>query len=158
MTEIDGAMINRYIIKRQSEVTTIPARTVTTTRKGTITIPERQKHVANATINREIAWLKHMFRLAVDAGKLMTRPKIVLLKENNARQGFFERYEYEAVLRQLPGDLRPVVTFAYITGWRVKSEVLSLEWRRVDLKAAEVRLEIGTTKNHGPHGDARRGR
>jgi integrase len=49
--------------------------------------------------------------------------------------------------RHLPEDLRPVVTFASITGWRVNSEVLTLEWRQVDFKAAEVRLEPGTTKN-----------
>jgi integrase len=37
--------------------------------------------------------------------------------------------------------------FAYITGWRLKSEVLSLRWSQVDLNAGEVRLEPGTTKN-----------
>jgi integrase len=41
----------------------------------------------------------------------------------------------------------PVVMFAYITGWRVKSEILPLEWRQVDLKAGELRLDPGTTKN-----------
>jgi integrase len=77
----------------------------------------------------------------------MTRPKIALLEEDNVRQGFFEREHFESVLRHLPDDLRPVVQFAYITGWRVKSEVLPLEWRQVDFKAGTVRLEPGTTKN-----------
>ena len=102
---------------------------------------------ANATVNRELAWLKQMFTLAIRAGKLLTRPHIEQLPENNARQGFFEEHQYQAVLKHLPEEVRPVVTFAYITGWRVKSEVLSLEWRQVDLKAGEVRLEPGTTKN-----------
>lgn len=146
MTDISVSTINAYIAKRKKEVRVIPARTIKR-RKGTITIPERELHVANATINRELAWLKHMFRLAMDAGKLMTRPKISLLVEDNARQGFFEHAQYESVLRHLPEDLRPVVRFAYVTGWRVKSEVLTLEWRHVDLKAGEVRLEPGTTKN-----------
>jgi hypothetical protein len=100
-----------------------------------------------ATINRELAWLKHMFTLATRAVKLMTRPHIALLQENNARQGFFEPEQYASVLRHLPDDLRPVVTFAYITGWRAKSEVLTREWRHVDFAAGEVRLEPGTTKN-----------
>jgi integrase len=39
------------------------------------------------------------------------------------------------------------VTFAYITGWRVPSEVLPLAWRQVDFKAGTVRLEPGTTKS-----------
>jgi len=39
------------------------------------------------------------------------------------------------------------VTFAYITGWRVPSEVLPLEWRQVDLDAGTVQLDSGQTKN-----------
>jgi integrase len=42
--------------------------------------------------------------------------------------------------------LRPVVTFAYYTGWR-KREILSLKWNQVDLAAKAVRLDPGTTKN-----------
>jgi integrase len=41
---------------------------------------------------------------------------------------------------------KPVVTFAYYTGWR-KEEILSLRWNQVDLQAEEIRLEAGTTKN-----------
>lgn len=43
--------------------------------------------------------------------------------------------------------VRPVVTFAFVTGWRIQSEVLPLEWRNVDRQAQEVRLDPGTTKN-----------
>ncbi len=38
-------------------------------------------------------------------------------------------------------------TFAFDTGWRINSEVLPLQWRQVDVKAGEVRLDPGTTKN-----------
>ncbi len=34
-----------------------------------------------------------------------------------------------------------------MTGWRVPSEILSLQWRQVDLKAGIVMLDPGTTKN-----------
>ncbi len=85
--------------------------------------------------------------LAVRAGKLLAKPHIELLREDNVRQGFFEPEQYRSILKHLSDDLRPVVTFAYVTGWRVKSEVLSLEWRHVDFNAGEVRLEPGTTKN-----------
>ena len=47
----------------------------------------------------------------------------------------------------LPAALQPVVRSAYITGWRVQSEVLPLEWRQVDRQVGEVRLDPGTTKN-----------
>jgi integrase len=40
-----------------------------------------------------------------------------------------------------------VVTFAYVTGWRIQSEVLKLTWSQVDFKAGVVRLEPGTTKS-----------
>jgi integrase len=47
----------------------------------------------------------------------------------------------------LPVSLQPIVAFAYITGWRTPSEILPLEWRHVDMKAGEVRLDPGTTTN-----------
>jgi integrase len=43
-----------------------------------------------------------------------------------------------------------VVKFAYITGWRMTSEVLSREWRHVDLTAGTVFLLRGETKNKEP--------
>jgi integrase len=88
-----------------------------------------------------------MFSLAVQAAKLLLRPHIPMLRENNTRTGFFERTEFEAVRSELPDYLRPVVTFAYLTGWRVRSEVSSLEWRNVDRRAGVIRLDPGTTKN-----------
>jgi integrase len=124
MTEISGATVNAYVAARL------------------------RSKAKPATVNRKLAWLKHMFSLAMRAGKLMAKPHIALLQESNARQGFFEPEHYQSVLKHLLEELRPVVTFAYITGWRVKSEVLTLEWRQVDLKAGEVRLEPGTTKNN----------
>jgi integrase len=70
-----------------------------------------------------------------------------MLTENNARRGFFERQQFESVRAHLPEYARPPATFAYITGWRLKSEILTLQWRQVDFKAGVVRLEPGTTKN-----------
>ena len=41
--------------------------------------------------------------------------------------------------------------FAFITGWRIDSEVLSLEWARVDFEGRGcVQLSRGTTKNEEP--------
>ncbi|SRR6266511_2652328 len=102
---------------------------------------------AHATINRELAALKRMYTLAVHGERIPHAPHIALLQEDNVRQGFFERDQFEAVRRRLAERLRPVVTFAYITGWRVPSEVLTLRWRQIDFEAGTVRLEPGTTKN-----------
>ena len=98
-------------------------------------------------INRELTVLKRMFSLAIEAGKLHHKPHFDMLREDNVRVGFFEREQYEAVLAHLPEAMRPVVTFAYVTGWRINSEVLPLQWRQVDLRVGEVRLDPGTTKN-----------
>jgi integrase len=70
-----------------------------------------------------------------------------MLQEHNIRTGFFEDHQYEAVRAHLPAYAQPVVTFAYLTGWRVQSEVLTLEWRQIDFNAGVVRLERGTTKD-----------
>ena len=102
---------------------------------------------ANATVNRELAALKRAYTLAMESERLYRRPPIKMLAERNVRQGFFERDAFEAVRRRLPEPLRPMVTFAYITGWRIPSEVLGLEWSRIDFQAGTVRLEPGTTKN-----------
>ncbi len=108
---------------------------------------ERIGDVSNAEINRELTILKRIFNLAIQAGKLLHKPHIPMLRENNTRTGFFEPEQYASLLAHLPEALCPVITFAYITGWRIASEVLSLEWRHVDFKSGEVRLDAGTTKN-----------
>jgi integrase len=51
------------------------------------------------------------------------------------------------VVGRIAGQSSKVATFAYYTGWRVQSEVLTLQWHQVDLKAGVVRLDPGTTKN-----------
>ena len=70
-----------------------------------------------------------------------------MLKERNVRTGFFEREQIDRVLAHLPPAIRPAVQFAYITGWRIPSEVLRLQWRHVDFEARVVRLDPHTTKN-----------
>jgi integrase len=78
----------------------------------------------------------------------MVRPYIPLLKENNVRRGFFEPAQFQSVRNHLPVHMRGIVEFANVTGWRTPSEILPLEWRQVDMKAGEVRLDPGTTKNN----------
>jgi integrase len=107
----------------------------------------QEQGAANATINRELAALKRAFTLAMRARKIANRPYIEMLKEQNTRRGFFERAQFEAVREKLPADLRPVATFAYVTGWRMRSEILPLEWRQVDWTGRCVRLDPGTTKS-----------
>ncbi len=106
------------------------------------------KGASNATVNRELAVLHRMFSLAYKATppRVPRIPHIEMLAEHNARQGFFEHEDFEKVRDALPEHLKPLVTFAYHTGWR-KSEILTLTLDQVDLHTATVRLEAGMTKN-----------
>lgn len=106
----------------------------------------RSKKISNASVNRELSALKRIFNLGIEHEKIFRKPKIHMLQENNARQGFFEWSDFEKVLAKLPQHLKAPMTFAYYTGWRVRSEVLKLRWPQVDLETRTVRLEVGTTK------------
>jgi integrase len=122
-------------------------------RLSTVTTPDVRVYVAqrqaagasNATVNRELTVLKRAFSLALQSGKLLAKPHIPMLRENNARTGFFEADQLASVLAHLPAPIQPVIRFAAITGWRIADEVLPLEWRQVDFAAGEVRLDVGTT-------------
>jgi integrase len=128
---LTSADVTDYVVARQTE----------TADDGTV------RAAANATINRELAALKRAYRLALKGDRLSRVPHIPMLKESAPRQGFFERPQFEAVRARLAPELRGLVTVAYLTGWRIPSELQPLQWRQVDFKAGTVRLEPGTTKN-----------
>jgi integrase len=111
-------------------------------------IQQRQDENARpATIQYEMSLLKRMFSLGMRAEKVVHRPYIPQIEVRNVRTGFFEEPDYKAVLWHLPEDLQPVMEFAYYTGWRIRSEILPMQWPQVDFRAGEIRLEPGTTKN-----------
>ncbi|MEM5789950.1 MAG: site-specific integrase [Syntrophobacteraceae bacterium] len=122
--EITTAEIKKYIEKRMEE------------------------GASNSTINRELAALKRMLNLGAKCTppKVDRVPYIPMLKEGNARKGFFEHAKFIAVRDALPSYLKGVVTFGYKTGWR-KSEVTELQWSQVDLENGIVCLNPGETKN-----------
>ena len=107
----------------------------------------QEQGISNSTINRELAVLIKMLKLGYERGKVIRRPIIHKLKEPPPRQGFFEQKEFEAVRRHLPQPLTLAVTLAYTYGWRMQSEVLTLERRNIDLEKGTIRLGPGTTKN-----------
>jgi integrase len=111
-------------------------------------IAERLKaNKARATINRETGALKQAFNLARKQARLTRVPYIPMLREDNARQGFFEHNDFEAIVGHLPDPINDVARFAYLSGWR-RGEIVSLTWDAVDRIGREVRLR--TSKNgHG---------
>jgi integrase len=116
--------------------------------EATAYVAKRQgQKASNGTVNRELAVLNRMLKVAYENGKLLRMPIIRKLKEAAPRQGFFEREQFQAVRRHLPEDLQVAATIAYTFGWRSQSEVLTLERRQLDLKAGTLRLDPGATKN-----------
>lgn len=112
-------------------------------------IADRQEEgAAPATINRELAALKRMFRLGEQETPPMVDrvPHIPMLKEDNVKEGFLDAEQYEALRSHLPDHLKPVLTFGYRTGWRV-NEIRSLTWDRVNLEERSVRLSAAQSKN-----------
>jgi integrase len=85
--------------------------------------------------------------LGIENEKIFRKPKIKTLDENNARQGFFEWHDFLKVRGKLVDYLKAPMTFAYFTGWRVRSEVLKMRRDQFDMDRGTAWLYVGTTKN-----------
>lgn len=111
----------------------------------------RSQGVAPATVNRELALLKHMLTKAVEWGYLKNNPakSVKLLKEPPGRLRFLETEEIERFLDscddpQVP-YLWPFTMTALHTGMRL-GEILGLRWDNIDLKHRLI--TITKTKNN----------
>lgn len=109
----------------------------------------RHEQASNATVNREMAALKRMFRLGLYSTppKVNRVPKIPRLAENNIRKGFLEDGQFEKIIAHCPELwFRAIVEVGRTYGWRI-GELIQLRVRQVDLLAKVIRLDPGTTKN-----------
>ena len=88
-----------------------------------------------------------MLRLGARDGLVTRVPHVEMLREAPARAGFVDDSQYRALAAKLRPDLRVVVAIGYSFGWRIKSEVLTLEKRQVDMERGTLRLDAGSTKN-----------
>lgn len=103
--------------------------------------------VANSTINRALEIVRRILHLARDEWGWLNRfPRIRMLREPKRRIRFLTREEADRLIAELPDHLVAVVRFALATGCRM-SEILGLEWRRVDFDRRVAWLDPGTTKN-----------
>ncbi|HTQ59971.1 MAG TPA: site-specific integrase [Candidatus Solibacter sp.] len=103
---------------------------------------------APATINRETAILKAIFRKALRSKKIPHIPCFpVVLTEANPRQGFLTAEQYTAMQAACTDLwLRGLLAVAYRFGFR-KSELLNLRVGQVDLQTKTISLLPGETKN-----------
>jgi integrase len=133
-SRITTAVITQYIVRRQGEEIVSPSKV-------------HRRRPANGTINREVSVLLRMLQLGLEHGKVARVPIVHKPKEAPPRAGFFEADAFAAVRAQLPADLQVAVTVAYTFGWRMQSEVLTLEKGQLDLAAGTLRLAPGQSKN-----------
>jgi integrase len=111
----------------------------------------RAAEATNATINRELAIVRRGFSLALQEDPPLVRraPHIPKLDEDNARQGFIEQGQYQALLSTLPEHLKVLLVIGYHCGSRL-GELRKLRWSQVDLKAKEIRIEKSQAKSKRP--------
>lgn len=95
--------------------------------------------VAPATVNRELACLKHMYTKANEWGYLKINPvkSVKLLKEPPGRLRYLNSDEAKTLLDACRDYLGSMVVTALNTGMR-KGEILALRWKDVDLRNRKV--------------------
>jgi integrase len=102
----------------------------------TRTISRRGKALSPASVNRELATLRRLLRLAYD-WKLISRvPRIRLLRGERNREFVLAHKEEKTYLAALRQPLKDVAVLLLDTGLRI-GEVLTLEWKDVHLHPAK---------------------
>jgi integrase len=100
--------------------------------------------VTPSTVNRELAVLRHLLRLAEEWGDLDKVPRIRMAKEPEGRLRFLTEEEIVRLLQACETSRNPylgaIVTVALNTGMR-KGEILGLSWERVDFARGVLLLE-----------------
>ncbi len=95
-------------------------------------LKRKKDGVSNATINRELACLKHMYTLAIRWGDATKSPVrfIQLLEEPPGRTRYLSQEEASLLLQSCNAYLHPIVFTALNTGMRL-GEILTLKWSQV---------------------------
>lgn len=103
--------------------------------------------IKKSTSNRELALLKVMFSRAIDWDYCTENPsrKVKFFSEkDNLKERLLNLDEEQRLLEASAEHLKPMLITALYTGMR-RGEILSLEWRNVDLTKRLIRVE--KTKN-----------
>jgi integrase len=119
-----------------------------------------KSHVSPATINKDIRTLRAALRMAVEWGYLERPPKFKFEREPKKLPRYVTPEHFAAIYKacesaKLPADSavpapnwwRGLLTMAQMTGWRL-GELLSLEWRDVDLDSGTAITRHHDNKGH----------
>ena len=99
----------------------------------------RKDKVKPATINRELALLKHVYTKGIEWGKVFDNPvkKVKLFKEDNRRSRFLSQEEIGRLLACANGQLKAILITALHTGMR-RSEIFNLKWKDIDFETGYI--------------------
>jgi integrase len=94
---------------------------------------------AAATVSKgEVAVLRAAFRMAQADERLTAIPRFPSLQVDNAREGFVNPGEFQAIAAALGEPYRDAVTFTYLAARRI-GEVVGIPWAWVDRESGEIR-------------------
>jgi len=101
----------------------------------------RKDRVKLSTVNREIAFLKHVYTKGVEWGKVFENPakKVKLFREDNRRLRFLSKDEIKRLLDSTNGQLKAILITALHTGMRL-SEILNLKWTHIDFETGYITI------------------
>jgi integrase len=108
---------------------------------------KRLEKVTPATVNRELACLKHMYTKAIEWSYVKANPvkAVKSLKEPPGRLRYLRAKEADKLVKACHGYLRSIVITALNTGMR-RGEILALRWKDVDLDNRKI--TVRNTKNN----------
>ncbi len=94
---------------------------------------KRSQEVSKATVNRELACLKHMFNMAIKWDKASLNPvrEVKFFKEGPWKMRILSREEEKLLLESACDHLKPIIVAALNTGMR-RGEIFRLTWDNVD--------------------------
>lgn len=106
--------------------------------------------VANATINRELTCLKHMYNMAIKWHDARDNPvtDVTFLKEPPGRTRYLLEDDAKHLIDHASAFLKPVIITALNTGMRL-GEIMHLTWNQVHIeRVLDPYLELTETKNN----------
>lgn len=108
------------------------------------------KEASRATTNRYLALLRAILIKSRDEWEWLEKvPKVRLFKETADRERSLTPEQAQELLRELPPHQREFVMFALATGLR-QSNVLKLEWSKVDIERRHAWVSAANSKNRKP--------
>jgi integrase len=110
-------------------------------------LTRKEEGAEPATINREMACLRHMFNMAIKWKKAQGNPvrEVKFLKEPQGKDRILTEAEEVRLLETVRTEpkqkhLEPIIETALNTGMR-KGEILNLKWSNVDLRTGVIVIE-----------------